>query len=415
MEKCTPKQSKSCEEKEILSASERGSCEDISVCLPFGASLRSVDGCLKYDSGNVPEDGVYGKIIVSNGCITGVLKDDVPQYTVSPCAPVPANCDCADADIDLSDDPNNVLSNASDGLLGRVFLNAGSGISVSGKGTASSPFVVSAGGSDGITSVVGADKISVTTRNGVATVSHDETLGSTLTVNGLTFDKYGHLTGGSGSDTSGGLIGVIGTDGIVAETNDANVAVVSLDKVGKPGTYHLGGYSVQFDNHGRETDVTRDITLNGGTYQLGDYNVTVNGFGSVTNIVKATPSGGGDDSSTSGVAASKYYIPGLLGGTVYQIKFAFAKKSALRIEIFSDTDANKDSSNIFNFDAEVDDIETQIHHRYGRQITTLRHIFSAGEHTLTILGVPVGSADGQSGYDVEISAITFVTPTVPGE
>lgn len=66
--------------------------ETWSICLPWGGRLWRDGTGVHARAGYPPADGVYGKITISNGCIIGVEKEDVPLYTGSPCAAVPMGC-----------------------------------------------------------------------------------------------------------------------------------------------------------------------------------------------------------------------------------------------------------------------------------------------------------------------------------
>src|SRR5699024_1061271 len=89
---CDPRMTATCEEKVLKTPMETGQCPSWELCLPFAGKLISKGGCIELLPGTPPPDGVYGKVVVANGCIVGLEKADIPIYSAPPCAPVP--CDC---------------------------------------------------------------------------------------------------------------------------------------------------------------------------------------------------------------------------------------------------------------------------------------------------------------------------------
>lgn len=312
-ELCIPRALKTCDETEVQSATDDSfECPSFSVCLPFGGSLSFDGGCINYEAGTPPADGTYGKVIVEGGCIVGVEQDVVPQYAATPCAPVPNPCDCGDGSgATISTQAGNLITqDATGALLAKLYVQGNNGISVSGYGTAERPLIISGSGSgSGAGALVGDSIIKIRSlANNTTAISHAESPTQGITVNGMTFDSYGHLESYTApSGLGNGLTAVVGGDGIKAETNpNSQIATISLEEL-KPdpsGTSLLGGYNVTVDNHGRVTDISRAITIPARTYTLGEYDVTTNAYGSITNIVKNSSGGGDDTTPAIGLAAN---------------------------------------------------------------------------------------------------------------
>ena len=252
-EKCTPKQTPVCDEKVLKEATEQGQCEDIDICLPFGGRLYTNGGCLAYEPGTAPTDGTYGKVKVQNGCIVGVEDEDASLYTASPCAPVPNPCDC-DGGVNISGVQGNLLYKDGSGDLAAVLhYEAGNGITMSGDGTVENPLTVAAtgGGSGGIGNVLGNDVIEVTKSGTTAIVKHKPSAAEGGIIGPVRIDSYGHVIGAAEVSSAGGVLGVLGGDGVDANTDpNTNIVTVSLaDMLDAPsGTWWLGGYLVDIDS-----------------------------------------------------------------------------------------------------------------------------------------------------------------------
>lgn len=289
--------------------------EDFTACLPFGGSITLASGKLSYKAPSAPSV-TEGYVVVSGGCISDVKAVELPTYTSAPCAPVPSRCD------DSGGGGGGGGGDCSD-CLTQVVAQGGTSISVTGAGTSSSPLIISYTGKSGsstITDIVsGNSAITVGSSGSAAVITHKTGKGGTF--NGLTFDEFGHLTGGSGS-SGGGLIDVVGGDGIDV-TSSGGVAIVSLIRdcavddgtyyfggyrivyssckiteieraiTLPPGTYNMGGYAVGVNAYGSINSLTRSIQLTPQTVTLGAYDVTVDGYGSITNIQPSSSTGGG--------------------------------------------------------------------------------------------------------------------------
>lgn len=283
-----------------------------SICLPFGGRLWS-DGTGVYAQGGTPPpDGVYGKVVIANGCLVGVEPEDVPLYTGSPCAPLPGDCSGSGSPGVPSGGgggsgttggccpPSSAAGNlyqldATGKPLVKVNIRGGSGLTVTGSGTTSDPYVLSATGGGGI-GVSGVylrsanDAIAVTgsgSRENPLVIEHQ--LGLQTSKNGMTFDQYGHLVNVTeGSVGSGGVSAIIGGSGIDAETDlTTGVTTIKLQKSPNAimGKYPIGGYDMEFDENGRLFNIVPTVDLGSDqVLHLNGYDVTVNSHGTITKI-----------------------------------------------------------------------------------------------------------------------------------
>lgn len=281
-------------EKAIQKADVSSNCPSWSVCLPFGGSLHTEGGCVHYTAPtSVPDDGEYSRIVIANGCIVEAKKAEIPLYTSSPCAPVPVPCDCGGGSASLPDpspQAGNLFRYDTAGRpLVKLTVSNGSGISITGDGTASNPLVITNTQTEKDSGHIrtGSSVIKITgtgTSADPITIAHGA--GQQGTYNGLTFDEYGHLTGYEEAAAKG-VTGIVGSGGIDAQTDTkTGVATIKLaEPVSKAaGNYYFGGYNVELDDKNRIASVKRTIELPAGTYAFGPYNVTVNGLGSIESL-----------------------------------------------------------------------------------------------------------------------------------
>lgn len=324
-------------------------CPEWSICLPFGGRLYSRDGCVYAEGGNPPADGVYGKVIIANGCIAGVepvegCLDNIGICTGNPitCAGItPGQTASLDGSVNgtVSDsgtccEPSKTAGNLYElditGLpLVRCTIQAGSGVSVSGSGTTTDPYIISA-------SAIAVQSIYLTSENSAITVHGTGTYANPFALahktglqtqhNGMTFDKYGHLVSLGEGSANAGVSAVTGGVGIDVQTDSkVGLATVSLQKPtrNKNGTYILGGFEINLDDYNRVFDITRKITLTEAVYPLGAYDVTVNALGSITDIAQSGlganfilnwPAGG---TPTQRTGTFTLRFPTALGGVLY--------------------------------------------------------------------------------------------------
>lgn len=277
------------------------------MCLPWGGRIWSEDGCVQVSPGSPPPDGVYGKIIIANGCIVGAEPAEVPLYTGSPCAPLPYGCGDSGGSgsgggsgiCDASPVAGNLFTcDAAGRPLVRIGIRAGSGASVSGSGTDSDPYVISCtgGGNSGIYITSANDAISVMgqgTRENPVILKHKE--GKQANINGMVFDAYGHLIDTNSGSVNKGIQGLIPGPGITIDTDAATGnATVGLQKPPglAAGAYSVGGYNLDIDENGRIFAVTREIDL--GDWRVehwGTKTVTVNPYGSIVDITETNDPG----------------------------------------------------------------------------------------------------------------------------
>lgn len=276
-----------------------GFCPDWDVCLPFGGRLYSRDGCVQYEgSGTAPADGVYDRLTVQGGCITGVSGQEVASYQPRPCTETP--CDCGQgsgSDASVSDDPANLITEDLDGsLLAKLFATGTNGITVSGAGTQSNPLRIQgasstargyvASGNTGI-SVAGSG-----TQASPYTVSHKAGTGpANQTIAGMRFDEYGHLSSYTAPTSAGTVNGIVGKNGVKSETDTATgIATVELQEIpaAGTGTWRFGGFDATVDDYGRITAVDQMTSITGGERYFGAQLVTLTDSGSIADVVDTT-------------------------------------------------------------------------------------------------------------------------------
>lgn len=278
----------------LKEATASGTCPEFSVCLPFGGRLYSNGGCVNYEPGTPPEDGIYSKVVIANGCIVGLEKGDIPIYTTPPCAPVPAPCDC-DGGSESLPDPSTTAGNlfrydAAGRPLVLLSTRAGDGISITGRGTNDDPLVITANAQEGAgIQIRGTDLINIEGDGSVESpyrISHKAN-GTPQVIAGMSFDAAGHMIDYAPSPESATVNRVEGGSGIDASTDiSTGTVTVSLARPLSPakGDYTLGGYSMGVDDNNLIYDVRRNITIDAGIYRLGQWDVTLNDTGSITEI-----------------------------------------------------------------------------------------------------------------------------------
>lgn len=277
-----------------------------SICLPFGGRVWSDGNGVHVKGGTPPPDGVYGKVVIADGCIIGVEPEEAPLYTGSPCAPLPGDCGGGGSpgvgaggggSSGGCCPPSSIAGNlyqldASGKPYVKVTIKGGSGTSITGSGTVSDPFIITSSGSSGggIYLTSANDAIVVTgsgARNDPYTLKHKT--GVQGTVNGMVFDRYGHLIDKGSGSANKGITGIVGGNGISATTDTASgVTTIGLSKPAQAvaGDYSLGGFKVTVDPYGRLMAVEQEIDLGGWqTVRWGTHDVTINSQGSITSIV----------------------------------------------------------------------------------------------------------------------------------
>ena len=280
--------------------SDPGFCPDWDACMPFGGRLYSRDGCVQFEaSGTVPEDGVYDRVVVQDGCIKGVAGQEVASYQPRPCTETPCDCNSGGSggSVEVSDDPANLITeDVSGDLLAKLFATGAGGITVSGNGTQSSPLRIQAAAQTARGFVqAGNDGISVTgagTQSSPYEVSHKIGTGpANQTIAGMRFDEYGHLKSYETPSSAGTVNGVVGRNGIEA-TTEISSGVVTLDLQetvqSVKGTYRLGGFDVDVDKYGRFQQIDREVSISAGSRYFGAYLVALDALGNITDVTDTT-------------------------------------------------------------------------------------------------------------------------------
>lgn len=368
-----------------------GFCPDWDVCLPFGGRLYSRDGCVQYEgSGTAPADGVYDRLTVQGGCITGVSGQEVASYQPRPCTETP--CDCGQGsgtDASVSDDSANLITEDLDGsLLAKLFATGTNGITVSGAGTQSNPLRIQgasstsrgyvASGNTGI-SVAGSG-----TQASPYTVSHKAGTGpANQTIAGMRFDEYGHLSSYTAPSSAGTVNGVVGRNGIEATTEPAS-GVVTLDLQetinSVQGTYRLGGFDVDVDKYGRFQQIDREVSIAAGSRYFGAYLVGLDALGNITSVTDTT-----QDRTVVYHKASTRFT-----GSSASITFTTALVGNFRITLYA--------ASVTSATVSVDGtaVTTDVVGGCACALTNAR--YSLGQHTVSVSG----TFSGPGYLDVEI-------------
>lgn len=265
-----------------------------SVCLPFGGRIWADGNGVHAQGGAAPADGVYGKVVIANGCIVGVEPEDVPLYTGSPCAPLPGGCGGSAYSVQ-ADAPQMYSSRAAAQVMLSCQIAAGANVNVVGSGTDDDPYVISA--DTGIYIRSDNHAIAVTgegTRANPFVLEHKT--GLATSINGMTFDAFGHLVDASDRPTAGtkGLTGIVPAQGISVVTDNATgIATVSIQRQpdGVRGIFDFGGYAADIDETGRLFGIRRTIDVDAETVPCGAIDISINQFGSITDILHTLNTG----------------------------------------------------------------------------------------------------------------------------
>ena len=259
-------------------------------------------------------DGTYGSITLQDGCVVGYGDCEIPTYTPPYCNPNPAPCNDGTGGgtgttATVSARAGNQLSTDNYGLYAKAYVQGGTGVTVTGHGTQSSPYMVSmaentGGSTDG--KIVGQGGISVEQRGGVYFLSMPRAELTAGKYGAFTINEYGQITGVDDD------IATLTSDNI-GGSNDVQVSKIadgiSIDLAPTQLTansYRFGGYDVSISDGGRVTNATQVARTEAGTYKLGAYNIELDQFGGITGIVQSTevPQSAGSFTTSDGSTVS---------------------------------------------------------------------------------------------------------------
>ena len=260
-------------------------------------------------------DGTYGSITLQDGCVVGYGDCEIPTYTPPYCNPNPAPCNDGTGGgkgttATVSARAGNQLATDNYGLYAKAYVQGGTGVTVTGHGTQSSPYMVSmaentGGSTDG--KIVGQGGISVEQRGGVYFLSMPRAELTAGKYGAFTINEYGQITGVDND------IATLTSDNI-GGSNDVQVSKIadgiSIDLAPTQLTansYRFGGYDVSISDGGRVTNATQVARTEAGTYKLGAYNIELDQFGGITGIVQSTEVPQSAGSFTTSDGSTVYY------------------------------------------------------------------------------------------------------------
>ena len=263
----------------------------------------------------VTTDGTYGSITLQDGCVVGYGDCEIPTYTPPYCNPNPAPCNDGTGGgkgttATVSPRVGNQLATDAYGLYAKAYVQGGTGVTVTGHGTQSSPYMVSmaentGGSTDG--KIVGQGGISVEQRGGVYFLSMPRAELTAGKYGAFTINEYGQITGVDND------IATLTSDNI-GGSNDVQVSKIadgiSIDLAPTQLTansYRFGGYDVSISDGGRVTNATQVARTEAGTYKLGAYNIELDQFGGITGIVQSTEVPQSAGSFTTSDGSTVYY------------------------------------------------------------------------------------------------------------
>ena len=263
----------------------------------------------------VTTDGTYGSITLQDGCVVGYGDCEIPTYTPPYCNPNPAPCNDGTGGgtgttATVSPRAGNQLATDAYGLYAKAYVQGGTGVTVTGHGTQSIPYMVSmaentGGSTDG--KIVGQGGISVEQRGGVYFLSMPRAELTAGKYGAFTINEYGQITGVDDD------IATLTSDNI-GGSNDVQVSKIadgiSIDLAPTQLTansYRFGGYDVSISDGGRVTNATQVARTEAGTYKLGAYNIELDQFGGITGIVQSTEVPQSAGSFTTSDGSTVYY------------------------------------------------------------------------------------------------------------
>ena len=259
-------------------------------------------------------DGTYGSITVHDGCVVGFGECEVPIYTPPYCNPNPAPCNDGSGagngtTATVSPRAENQLAMDQYGLFSKAYVKGDTGITVTGSGTQSSPYLISVakntgGAKDG--KIVGQGGISVEERSGVYFISLPRTTITAGKYGPFSINDYGQITA---IDDNLDLLTADNVTGSndVQITKVADGVTIDLQPTQLTNSkYRFGGYDVSISDGGRVINAEQVSRTESGVYKLGAYNITLDEYGGITDIQQSTevPQSAGSFTSSDGSKVS---------------------------------------------------------------------------------------------------------------
>ena len=263
----------------------------------------------------VTTDGTYGSITLQDGCVVGYGDCEIPTYTPPYCNPNPAPCNDGTGGgtgttATVSPRAGNQLATDDYGLYAKAYVQGGTGVTVTGHGTQSSPYMVSmaentGGSTDG--KIVGQGGISVEQRGGVYFLSMPRAELTAGKYGAFTINEYGQITGVDDDITTLTSDNIGGSNDVQVSKIADGISIDLAPTQLTANSYRFGGYDVSISDGGRVTNATQVARTEAGTYKLGAYNIELDQFGGITGIVQSTEVPQSAGSFTTSDGSTVYY------------------------------------------------------------------------------------------------------------
>ena len=260
-------------------------------------------------------DGTYGSITLQDGCVVGYGDCEIPTYTPPYCNPNPAPCNDGTGGgtgttATVSPRAGNQLATDAYGLYAKAYVQGGTGVTVTGHGTQSSPYMVSmaentGGSTDG--KIVGQGGISVEQRGGVYFLSMPRAELTAGKYGAFTINEYGQITGVDDDITTLTSDNIGGSNDVQVSKIADGISIDLAPTQLTANSYRFGGYDVSISDGGRVTNATQVARTEAGTYKLGAYNIELDQFGGITGIVQSTEVPQSAGSFTTSDGSTVYY------------------------------------------------------------------------------------------------------------
>lgn len=205
---------------------------------------------------NTP-DGTYGSVTLQDGCVVSYGEGEVPTYSPPYCNPNPQPCpdgnQLAGQTFTLSPRAGNLSVMDEFGLYTKAYIQAGSGIIITGSGTSSDPIVIklsdSAGGAVS-SAVVAQTPLKSELRNGVTYISMVSNV-QPGTYGNITVSEYGIITAINTGDSAPITTDSLTTDQELTLSTTADVTTIGLSPSAVGDTKLIfGAYEVDLSNGG---------------------------------------------------------------------------------------------------------------------------------------------------------------------